>query len=388
MGARVLIAGGGTGGHLVPALNLADALRRRDPSTDLYYLGARRGLESRVLPGRDLPYRLLPMQPVHRSRPWRNWRLLATAPAVAWGTARSFRSFRPDLVVGTGGYAAAPALAWAILTGRPTALQEQNARPGRVTRLFAPRVDQLHLGFPEAERTLSPGPETEVFAIGNPVAVGPGRARTSYPWPEGRTVLVAGGSQGARGINERLLADLASIRTWPEGTTLVWIAGPEHASDLERRVAGLPWAERIRVEPWIEDLGAQLGRVSLAIGRAGAMFVSELAAWGVPAVLVPFPGAADAHQSANARVLEEAGAAVVREERDLAPGELWTLAAGIVADGPRLARMSTAARERGAPDAADRIAEELLRLAGAGAERGAAARGRPGAPGGERGRER
>lgn len=388
MGARVLIAGGGTGGHLVPALNLADALRRTDPSTEVFYLGARRGLEARVLPGRDLPYRLLPMQPVHRSRPWRNWRLLATAPAVAWGTARTFRSFRPDLVVGTGGYAAAPALAWAILTGRPTALQEQNARPGRVTRLFAPRVGQLHLGFPEAEQTLSPGPTTEVFAIGNPVAVGQESSGTGYPWPEGRVVLVAGGSQGARGINERLLADLASIRTWPEGTTLVWIAGPEHASDLERRAAGLPWAERIRVEPWIEDLGAQLGRVSLAIGRAGAMFVSELAAWGVPAVLVPFPGAADAHQSANARVLEEAGAAVVREERDLTPGELWTLAAGIVADGPRLARMSTAARGRGAPDAADRIAGELLRLAGAGAERGAAARGRPGAPGGERGRER
>jgi len=344
---------------------------------DLFYLGARRGLEARVLPDRDLPYRLLPMQPVYRNRPWRNWRLAASAPAVAWGTAATFRSFRPDLVVGTGGYAAAPALAWAVLTGRRTALQEQNARPGRVTRLFAPRVDQLHLGFPEAERDLSPGPRTEVFAIGNPVAVETLAPVRTYPWPEGRVILVAGGSQGARGINERLLADLACAPTWPEGTTVVWIAGPDHAGEVERRASELPHAGRIRVVPYIEDLGAQLGRVSLAIGRAGAMFVSELAAWGVPAVLVPFPGAADAHQSANARVLESAGAAVVREERDLAPGELWSLAAGIVADGPRLGRMSKAARARGAPDAADRIARELLRLAGAGGARAADARGRP-----------
>ncbi|HKK08479.1 MAG TPA: UDP-N-acetylglucosamine--N-acetylmuramyl-(pentapeptide) pyrophosphoryl-undecaprenol N-acetylglucosamine transferase [Gemmatimonadota bacterium] len=380
MGARVLIAGGGTGGHLYPALNLADALRRADPSTELLYLGATRGLEASVLPGRGLPYRLLPMQPVHRSRPWRNWRLAATAPAVAWGTAAAFRSFRPDLVLGTGGYAAAPALAWGILTGRSTALQEQNARPGRVTRLFAPRVDQLHLGFPEAERTLSPGTRTEVFAIGNPVAVAGRAAGARYDWPEGRVILVAGGSQGARGINERLLGDLASARTWPEGTSLVWIAGRDHAEEVRRRVATLPGRARIRVEPFIEDLGAQLGRVSLAIARAGAMFVSELAAWGVPAVLVPFPGAADAHQSANAAVLRAAGAAVVREERDLTPGELWSLAAGIVADEPRRGRMSRAARERGAPDAADRIARELLRLAEGGGAPAAAAPGRRGSP--------
>lgn len=389
MGTRVLIAGGGTGGHLYPALNLAEALRHVDPRTHVLYLGARRGLEASVLPGRDIPYRLLPMQPLYRRRPWRNWKLAATAPAVAWGTLAAFRSFRPDVVLGTGGYAAGPALGWAMATGRPTVLQEQNARPGRVTKLFAPRVDQLHLGFPEARRHLSPGPATEVFTFGNPIAL-PGRTPPAkrFPWPEGRVVLVAGGSQGARGINEQLLADLMDAPPWPGDTRLVWIAGRAHAETVKRSVEALPSSGRVQVVPYIEDLGVQLSAVSLAIGRAGAMFVSELAAAGVPAVLVPFPGAADAHQSENARVLEDAGAAVVREEVDLRHGELWALAAEIVADEPRRARMAAAARARGAPDAAERIARALLRLARVGGANARAAPGPPESPARRRGDER
>jgi UDP-N-acetylglucosamine--N-acetylmuramyl-(pentapeptide) pyrophosphoryl-undecaprenol N-acetylglucosamine transferase len=388
VGTRVLIAGGGTGGHLYPALNLIDALRRVDPQTRVMYLGARRGLEASVVPGRDIPYRLLPMQPLYRRRPWRNWKLVATAPAVAWGTMAAFRGFRPDVVIGTGGYAAGPALAWAMATGRPTVLQEQNARPGRVTKLFSPRVDQLHLGFPEARRHLDPGPATEVFTFGNPIAQ-PGRTRPeeSFPWPRGRVVLVAGGSQGARGINERLLADLREAPAWPEGTSLVWIAGRSHAERVRRSVETLPSASRIQVVPYIEDLGAQLSAVSLAIARAGAMFVSELAAAGVPSVLVPFPDAADAHQSENARVLEEAGAAVVREEAGLRTGELWDTAAEIVADEPRRARMAAEARARGAPDAADRIARALLRLARVGGANARAAPGPPESPARRRGDE-
>lgn len=362
MRARVLLTGGGTGGHLYPALNLADALRRRDPSVELHYLGARRGVEARVLPDRDLPYRLLPMQPIHRSRPWRNWRLLVATPAVLTGVARAFRAWRPDLVVGTGGYASGPALAWARLTGRATALQEQNARPGLVTRWMAPRVDQIHLGFPEALERLSPGPETAVFTFGNPVAAA-GAASRTFDWPDGRIVLVAGGSQGAAGLNRRLLADLEAASGWPEGVSLVWITGPAHLEAVRRSVEVLPWSDRIRLVPWIEDLGSQLDRVSLAVARAGAMFVSELAAAGVPAILVPFPGAAGDHQHVNARSLAEAGAAVVRDESALAAGDLWGSASELLGDPERLRRMADAAAGRGAPDAADRIAAELLALA-------------------------
>lgn len=396
MKARVLITGGGTGGHLYPALNLADALRALEPETEVLYVGSRRGLEARVLEGRDLPHRLVSAHPLHRHRPWRNVRTLAGAGPALWGAARAGRSLDPDVVVGTGGYAAGPALLWAWMTGRPIVVQEQNARPGLVTRWMAPRARQVHLGFPEAESALKPGPETEVFSFGNPVAVSrtgdvggeraaadggagdggrttglagvcrAGRAEPSaggFDWPGGRVVLVAGGSQGAAGLNRRLLTDLRQVKAWPTDLSLVWIAGRDHADELRAKAERLPFGDRVRVVSYIDDLGRQLSHVSLAISRAGAMFVSELAAAGVPAVLVPFPGAAAGHQRDNAAALADAGAAIVREESELGDGQLWQQASWVLNDEDRRRRMSEAARDRGAPDAARRIAEKVLELA-------------------------
>jgi UDP-N-acetylglucosamine--N-acetylmuramyl-(pentapeptide) pyrophosphoryl-undecaprenol N-acetylglucosamine transferase len=349
-GFRILLAGGGTGGHLYPALNLARALRRLDPAVRLSFIGASRGIEARVLPESGYEHRLLPMQPLHRSRPWRNWRLLMSMPVVLRGLSRAFSEWDPHLVVGTGGYASGPALLWAIRRG---------AR-GLVTRLLAPRVDQVHLGYPEAEERLRVGESTRVFAYGNPVAIEPVGA--PYDWPQGRVLLVTGGSQGALGLNRQLLEDLTAVSTWPGDVHLVWATGPAHRDHVAETVARLPFADRIRVEPFIPDLGAQLDRVSLAISRAGAMVLAELQAAGVPAVLVPFPGAG-AHQSTNARAVEAAGAAAMRLESELKPGELWDVACGLLTDEARRARMARLALERGAPDAAERIAFELLDLA-------------------------
>lgn len=368
MATRILIAGGGTGGHLVPALNLAAALRRVEPGCELLLVGASRGVESRVLPTSGYGFRLLPMQPLRRSRPWENWRLLASLPGVFRGVREAFRSLDPDVVVGTGGYASAPPLAWAIAGRRPTAIQEQNAWPGLVTRLLAAHVDQVHLGYPEAEQRLKAGRATRVEAHGNPVAR-PADARPSseppFSWPEGRIVLATGGSQGAKGLNDLLLRDLATAASWPSGTTLVWVTGPAHAEAVSAGVRGTPWADRIRVTPWIDGLGAQLGRVDLAIARAGAMFSAELAAAGVPALLVPLPTSAGDHQRHNARALEAAGAALVFEQDNTAPGALWDAVVEILGGPSKREAMSARMAERGRSDAADRIAADLLALAAA-----------------------
>lgn len=373
--ARVVLTGGGTGGHLYPALNLARALRRAEPGVELLYLGSRRGLEARVIPSTHLEYRLFPVGPLHRSRPWRSWRTVMGAPVAVAGAVAALRSFRPDVVVGTGGYASGPATLAALPLGVPLALQEQNAAPGLVTRWMARRADQVHLGFPEARGALRVGPDTEVQEHGNPVAR-PGRGEATIAWPEGRVLLVVGGSQGARGLNRVLLEDLRRPKAWPPDLSVVWIAGPEHADELAAAAARLPWSDRVVVVPYVEELGRQLDRVTLAVGRAGAMFVSELAAAGVPAILVPFPAAAGGHQGANAAALAAAGAAVVREEAELGPGQLWNLATHLMADRQRLEEMARAAAARGAPDAADRIARDVLRLAaGAPARTAAGARG-------------
>jgi UDP-N-acetylglucosamine--N-acetylmuramyl-(pentapeptide) pyrophosphoryl-undecaprenol N-acetylglucosamine transferase len=397
---KILLAGGGTGGHLYPALNIAQALARAEPGARFLFIGSRRGLEARVLPETGYPYHLLPLQPLYRQRPWRNWRLLAAMPAVAAGIAREFRRFDPHLVVGTGGYVSGPAVAWGRLKGCRTAIQEQNAQPGLVTRLLSARVDQLHLGYPEAESRLRVSARARVFAFGNPVSkpILPDGTEP-YAWPPGRVLLVVGGSQGAKGLNDRLLEDLeraasrlsvestaavdarsgprarrgpgeatsaaraSTPRTWPADLSLVWIAGPAHAEAVSERVARLPWADRIRVVPFIEGLGAQLDRATLAVARAGAMLISEFSANGVPAVFVPLPTAAGGHQTPNAQAMVEAGAAEMREQGALEPGELWALCAELLADAEKLGRMAEATRARAHPDAADRIADALLRLA-------------------------
>jgi len=345
-------------------------MRRLDPETKCFFVGSRRGIESRVLPESGYPYRLLPLEPIRRAQPWRNWRLASTAPAVLGGIAEVFRSFRPDLVGGTGGYVSGPALAWARLKRIPIALQEQNAEPGFVTRVMAKHATQIHLGYPEARPRLDFGPRTRVSDSGNPVALphaGETRAE-AYEWPPGRVLLVVGGSQGARAINDRLMADLeaAADDPWPDDLAVVWVAGRDHAGALAERAAALPPSWRIAVVPFIDDLGRQLDHVTLALSRAGAMLVAELSAAGCPCVLVPLPTAAANHQSINASALAEVGAAVSREERDLGPGELWELCRTLLADPARLSRMSDAARARGRPDAAREIAGALLERASRG----------------------
>ena len=260
--------GGGTGGHLMPALNLAAALRRAEPTVELLLVGARRGIEASVLPDSGWPYSLLPLEPLYRSRPWRNWRLVSSAPGVLGGLSRAYADLRPQVVVGTGGYASGPAVAWGVAKGVATAIQEQNAMPGLVTRALAPHVDQIHLGYPEARGRIRPGRDTQVFESGNPVAAGP--VAQPFDWPAGRVVLAFGGSQGALALNELLLDGLAEVADWPADVTVVWVAGPAHHEALAVRVRATGFSTRLRVVPFIPELGGQLdpchpGRLS--IGR-------------------------------------------------------------------------------------------------------------------------
>ncbi len=361
MAHRILLSGGGTGGHLYPALNLAAALRRAAPDAQLMLVGARRGIEASVLPDSGWPYRLLPLEPLYRSRPWRNWRLVSSLPAVVSGLGRIFADLKPDLVVGTGGYASGPAVAWAASRGTRTALQEQNAMPGLVTRVLSSRVDQVHLGYPEARSRIRPGRGTRVFELGNPVAVG--QAAHPFDWPEGRVVVAFGGSQGALVLNELLMEGLGTVVDWPADVTVVWISGKAHHDSIAARVLESRWASRVRVVPFIPDLGAQLGGVRLAVCRSGAMTCAELAAFGVPALLVPLPSSAGDHQRYNAAAFVASGAALMREEGAVSGRELWRDAFALLGDEARLAAMARASRERGRPAAADRIASELLRLA-------------------------
>lgn len=370
---RVLFTGGGTGGHLYPALALASALQEEQPGLELHFAGARRGVEARVLPAEARPHTLLPLEPLRRDRVWENWRLGPSMVRSALGIDRLFRRFRPGLVVGTGGYASGLACLWALMKGVPLAVQEQNSYPGLTTRWLARWARQVHLGFPEAERHLKPGPRTEVYALGNPIRPpDPMLERASCRRefglePDGVVVLVVGGSQGARAINEALLSALdrvasGSLPGRPAGLQILWATGPRHLEAVERRLAPLGVDRWVHPVGYIQEMPKALAAADVAVSRAGAMATAEMLAWGIPALLVPLPTAAADHQTHNARALAEAGAAVCVREAELTPEQLWSELRRLVEDPGLRCAMAERARERARPDAARQIARRLLTL--------------------------
>jgi UDP-N-acetylglucosamine--N-acetylmuramyl-(pentapeptide) pyrophosphoryl-undecaprenol N-acetylglucosamine transferase len=376
MSARVLFAGGGTGGHLYPALNLGDAVLRADPQAEVFFVGAARGVESRVLPEKGVPHELLPLEPLRRAQPLANWRLIPAMFHSFGGLRRIFGRFKPDLVVGTGGYASGPAAMWALLRGVPVALQEQNSFPGFVTRKLGGRARQLHLAFPEARKYLKPGPRTEVFEYGNPIqkpdfSVDRAAARQRFGLGNGTVCLVTGGSQGARAVNEALLADIRGVlegrlEAPPPGFEILWATGTGHFDGVSKRLGEMGRPAWVKALAYIEDMPGALASADFAVARAGAMSLAELTAWGIPSILVPLPTAAANHQHHNAVALSEAGAALMVPERELGQGRLWTDVMSLGRDDARRAEIAAKAKDRGRPDAADRIAAELLRLVGKG----------------------
>lgn len=365
---RIMFAGGGTGGHLYPALALAEEFQSREGGADVFFMGAQRGVEARVLPERGVDHQLLRFEPIRRSQVWRNWRLVPSLFSVLWGVPRRVADFKPDLIVGTGGYASGPVVGYGALLGIPTALQEQNSFPGLVTRWMAPRVNQLHVAFPEAMEHLEPGEGTEVFHHGNPIkapdrSIEKAAARAKFGLGEGPVVLIVGGSQGAKAINDALIADLreASRAEDRPGFQILWATGPRNFDEIEKELAGLE-LDWVTAVPYINEMEYALAAADLAVSRAGAMALAELCAWGIPSILVPFPHAAANHQYHNAKALADAGAAIMTEEDELTPGVLWSRIESLAVNEERRAEVAARAEARGDAHAAKAIVNELSRL--------------------------
>lgn len=361
----VLFAGGGTGGHLYPGLAIARALVRLRPDVRPVFVGALRGIERDVLPTTEFAHELLDLHPLYRPKVWNNWKTIAGAMGAWRRLGAIAHADRPRAVVGTGGYASALALAYAWAHGIPYVLQEQNSHPGLTMRLFARRAREVYLGFPEAERMLRTGAKTALVDSGNPIEPPPtprpdrAVARREWGLPEtGRALLVFGGSQGARAINEAVAAWVRGGRV-PEGLSLLWATGKgsyEQYAALE--------GPRVRVRPYVSPMSSAYAAVDIAIARAGAMATAELCAWGIPAILVPLPTAAADHQTANARSLVDAGAAMAIPQRELTTERLDTAVRALMDDTSRLDALAAGALARGRPEAAATIAQRIAALIG------------------------
>lgn len=361
---RVIVAGGGTGGHLFPGIAVVEELRRRNPrgrgpDLEVLFVGTERGIESRVIPGMGEKLETLDVTPLKGRTFAQLLGSLAKLPP-AWGRAVSIlRQHRPDLVLGVGGYASGPMLVAAATMGIKTALLEQNARVGLTNRVLAKVVGRAYLSFDETAPLF--GEAARV--VGNPVrrsfVEASRRARLDPRGSDARArrILVIGGSQGAKRLNEVVPDALARVGVTARGIEVVHQTGASMRDSVAARYAAL--GIQAEVVPFIDDVARAYANASFVICRAGASTLAELAAVGRPAVLVPFPFAADDHQTKNAESFARAGAAVCLRERELDVERLATEARALLDDADRRRAMASAMRERGRPDAAATIVDDL-----------------------------
>jgi UDP-N-acetylglucosamine--N-acetylmuramyl-(pentapeptide) pyrophosphoryl-undecaprenol N-acetylglucosamine transferase len=360
---RVFFTGGGTGGHLYPALAIARALVRRLPEVQPHFIGATRGIERDILPTTEFPHTLLDLHPMYRSAPWRNWRTVVGLAAGVRAVARLARGDRPRLAVATGGYASSATLAWAVTHRVPFAIQDQNSFPGRTVSLFSRWAEEMYLGFPEAARVLPARARARAVDTGNPIepppAQRPPRAEARRGWGFGPevafTVLAFGGSQGSAALNALIDGWLSS--GLPPKVGLIWSTGKSHFTRYASRGTA-----QVVVRPYLAPISEAYAAADVAITRAGAMTTAELCAWGIPMYLVPLPTAAEDHQTANATVLAAAGAAQWIAERDATPTALDVFVRSMAVSPARFEAASRAAHERARPEASAVIAERLVAL--------------------------
>jgi UDP-N-acetylglucosamine--N-acetylmuramyl-(pentapeptide) pyrophosphoryl-undecaprenol N-acetylglucosamine transferase len=346
----ILIAAGGTGGHLFPGIAVADELRRRDPDVRVVFVGTPRGLESRLVPRAGYALELLPILPLNGVGPARLLRGLLALPWALLRAAALVWRERPRAVLGIGGYAGGPLALVAALMGVRTVILEPNAKPGFTNRVLRPFAAAAACCYEETRRSFGP----KGVVTGNPVRGGFARLAPRAPGTP-RRVLVFGGSQGSRVLNQAVVAALPHL---PQDARLVHQTGPAMQAEVEAAYRAAGRADEVLA--FLDDMEQRFEQADLIVCRSGATTCAELTAAGKASLLVPFAQAADDHQRSNALALQAAGAACVLEERALTGAALATAVADLLGDAARLAAMQDAARQLGRPDAAGAVADLLV----------------------------
>ena len=358
---RVLLAAGGTGGHLIPAIRISEAIARKRKDTEFVFVGSDKGFEERVIVQRHQRYIGLPARGFSRRKLWRNvpalyhnWRARSIASTLV-------AEFKPDVAIGCGGYASYFPIRACGKARIPYILQEQNRQPGLATRWLSDTADTVFIAFEES-RSLLPEAKT-VELSGNPIdprlaTLTKSEARRAWNLPEDATVVLStGGSTGSRSMNGNIARSLANATERP--IHLLWQTGAQGSAWNGRAASG--W--HVHCFAFTDKMTEAFVAADLIVARSGALTLSEICACGRPAILVPYPLATAGHQTQNAKVLVDVGGAILIEDRALESELLLAQSLTLLNDPERLQRMSQANKKLGKPDAADRIAARVLELA-------------------------
>ena len=358
---RILIAGGGTGGHLYPAIAIGEALQLRNPRINIHYVGSTFGIEADVLPVKSLPHTLIHIRGFQRSisldavgknliLPFRYFRASRRTKIL-------FQEFNPHAVVGTGGYASAIPIKTAINQEIPVLLQEQNSYPGITTRLYADKAQAVCIAFDEAKNYL----KGHCILTGNPTRKSilnghrTDAAKTFNFSPEKDTVFLFGGSQGSAALNKIMNTAINSLQQ--EGVQVIWQTGYNQFSKFQHHDS-----DAVRVVPFINLMSDAYALSDLIISRAGALTLSEITVCGKPSILIPFPGAAGDHQMKNAKVLAKANAAQLIDEKDLSSSLLVKTVLKLLHNKEKLEQMADQTKNLAKPDATETIVDQIFQM--------------------------
>ena len=368
---RVVLSGGGTGGHIYPALAIAQHIQDMEPGSELLYIGSSRGLERELAAKSNIPFEAIEITGFRRSLSLENVKTILRFLQGVRRSKKLLKQFRPDIVVGTGGYVCGPVVYAAVRLGIPAVLHEQNVIPGLTNSFLSRYADLLAVSFPDSERNFPKA--KRVLYTGNPrasqvVLADATRGRESLGMdlePGEKLVVVVGGSRGALKINE-CMAEMAQLiaAEKPQGLKFLFITGDSYYESTVSKIGDTirQSADRLKVVPYVHNMPEVLAATSIIVSRSGASSLAEITALGLPSILIPSPNVTNNHQEANARWLEREGAAKVILERDLNGRVLYEAIMRIACDPIRYEHMSLQARRLGKRDAAALIYEEMRRL--------------------------
>ena len=361
---KIIVSGGGTGGHIYPALTLIDAIKSKRPETDFLYVGTEKGLEADIVPKAGINFTALDLEGGFERR--FTLENISRAANALWSVKRAgdiVKDFKPNAVIGTGGYVCGPILLAASLMKVPTLIQEQNAVAGVTNKILSKFVDKIAVGTRDALKNF---PRDKTTYTGNPIRKEVLAAKRADGLREFNfaddlpIVLISGGSRGARSINDAMI-DVLKSEAGKNSAQFLHVTGKGEFDSVMKRLADLD-APNIKVVPYLYNMPQAMAMADLAIFRAGATGLAELTARGVPAILIPYPFAAENHQEFNARALVEAGAARMILNKDLTAPLLQKNLDELLSSPQTLSDMAKASLSLGKPDAADEIADLILSL--------------------------
>lgn len=366
---RIIFTGGGTGGHIYPIMALIERLKERELATDdeILFVGTKKGLEAKIVPAAGVNFQTIEIQGFSRKHLLDNFTTISLFVKATKKARAIITDFKPDLVVGTGGYVSGALVYAAAKMKIPTMIHESNSVVGVANKFLGHYVDKICYTFDDAAKQFSE--KKKLVKTGNPrsqqvLGLAASKIDLQTKWglnPKIPTVLVFGGSRGALAINRIMLQSLLKLKSKPY--QLIWVTGTYYYDEVQEKLNHVDYGKSIKILPYVKNMPALLPKMTCVVSRSGATSIAEITALGVPAILIPSPNVTHNHQMKNALDLEKAGAAIVIAENDLNPNNFISSIDHILLDSKYADEMSAASKKLGVPDASDQVIKVMQEIA-------------------------